>query len=207
MKLYLSSYRLGDHPEQLVSMIGENKKVMVISNALFSTDAERLAQGREREINDLRGIGLDPEELDLREYFGKSKDLKEKLYGYGLIWVRGGNVFILRRAMRQSGFDTILRELAKSDDIVYGGYSAGICVIGPTLKGIELVDDPSIVPVGYESEVIWDGIGLVDFSFAPHYRSDHPESAAIEKVVEFYQEHHMKYRALKDGEAIISSTS
>lgn len=207
MKLYLSSYRLGDHPEQLGAMLGENKKVMVISNALFSTDAERLAQGREREINDLRGIGLDPEELDLREYFGKSKDLEEKLYGYGLIWVRGGNVFILRRAMRQSGFDTILRELAKSDDIVYGGYSAGICVIGPTLKGIELVDDPSIVPVGYESEVIWDGIGLVDFSFAPHYRSDHPESAAIEKVVEFYQEHHMKYRALKDGEVIISSTS
>lgn len=206
MKLYLSSYRLGDHPEQLAELVGGNKKVAVIPNAVdFSTDLERLAKGREREADDLRAIGLDPEELDLREYFGRPEELEAKLKEYGLIWARGGNSFILRRAMRRSGLDGILRKLVRDDDIVYGGYSAGVSVIGPTLKGVELVDDPAIVPEGYESEIIWDGVGLVDFSFAPHRQSDHPESATMEKVVEFYKKNNMPFRGLKDGEVIIQT--
>lgn len=207
MKLYLSSYRLGDKSDQLAALLGTNKKVAVVPNALdFSTDQERLSKGRQREFDELLAIGLEPEELDLRYYFGKSDELESKLKEYGLIWVRGGNSFILRRAMRQSGLDKILRKLALSDAIVYGGYSAGVSVVGPTLKGVEIVDDPTIVPEGYEAEVVWDGIGLVDFSFAPHYQSNHPESEAIEKVVEFYKRNNMPFRGLKDGEVIIQTT-
>lgn len=206
MRLYLSSYRLGDKPEQLVGLLGTNKKVAVISNALdFSTDQERLAKGLQREFDELSAIGLKAEEVDLRTYFGKREALEAKLKEYGLIWVRGGNSFILRRAMRQSGLDEILRKLALGDDIVYAGYSAGVSVVGPTLKGVEIVDDPTIVPEGYEVEVIWDGVGLVDFSFAPHYQSNHPESEAIGKVVEFYKKNGMSFRGLKDGEVIIQT--
>ena len=32
MKMYLSSFRLGDHPEQLVSLVGTNKKAAIIAN-------------------------------------------------------------------------------------------------------------------------------------------------------------------------------
>lgn len=206
MKLYLSSYRLGDKPEQLAELLGDNKKVVVIPNALdFSTDLVRREQSQKREFDDLKSIGLEAEELDLRLYFGKQGELEKKIKEYGLMWVRGGNAFVLRRAMRQSGLDEILKELSKGDEIVYGGYSAGVCVIGHTLKGGELVDDPIIVPDGYQKEILWDGIGLVDFSFAPHYRSDHPESAAIEKMVDFYKKNAMPFRALKDGEVIIQT--
>lgn len=107
--------------------------------------------------------------------------------------------------MRQSGLDEILREHISDDEIVYGGFSAGACVVGPTLKGVDLVDDPNVVPKGYEKEVIWDGVGLVDFSFAPHFQSYHPESEAMNKVVEFYKTNNMPFRALKDGEVIIQS--
>lgn len=206
MKLYLSSYRLGDNPELLAELLGSNKKVAVISNALdFSTDLERLAKGRQREFDELSLIGLYADEIDLRRYFGKQEELEAKLKEYGLIWVRGGNSFILRRAMRQSGLDDILRKLSSSNDIVYAGYSAGVSVVGPTLKGVEIVDDPTIVPDGYEADVIWDGVGLVDFSFAPHYQSNHPESEAIEKVVKFYKKNGMPFRGLKDGEVIIQT--
>lgn len=206
MKLYLSSYRLGNKTDELVSLIKNNRKVAVIPNALdFSTDLDRRAKSQQREFEDLQGIGLEPEELDLREYFNKQSELIKKIQGYGLIWVRGGNAFVLRRAMAQSGFDSILRNLRSQDNhnIVYGGYSAGVCVIGPTLRGIEIVDDPTIVPDGYDVDTIWDGVGLVDFSFAPHYKSDHPESAAIEKLVQFYSMNNMKYEALSDGEAML----
>lgn len=206
MKLYLSSYRLGNEADQLANLVGNNKKVAVILNALdFSTDEERRTKSQQREFDDLKSVGLQAEELDLRPYFGKWEALEKKIREYGLIWVRGGNAFVLRRAMHQSGFDTILQELASQDDLVYGGYSAGVCVIGPTLRGIEIVDDPGIVPEGYEKDVIWEGVGLVDFSFAPHYQSNHPESASIEKLVAFYEENNMPYRALSDGEVIVQT--
>lgn len=206
MKLYLSSYRLGDKPEQLTELLGDNKKVAVIPNALdFSTDLARREQSQKREFDDLKSIDLEVEELDLRLYFGKQGELEKKIKEYGLMWVRGGNAFVLRRAMRQSGLDEILKELSKGDEIVYGGYSAGVCVIGPTLKGVELVDDPTIIPDGYQKEIMWEGIGLVDFSFAPHYQSDHTESSAVEKMIDFYKKNAMPFRALKDGEVIIQT--
>lgn len=41
MKLYLSSYRLGNSPEKLIKLFGADKKVAVISNAMdFAYDLE-----------------------------------------------------------------------------------------------------------------------------------------------------------------------
>jgi dipeptidase E len=204
MKMYLSSYRLGNHADQLVNLIGDNKKVAVITNSIdFGDDPERRKAGVQREIDDLTNLGLNPEELDLRKYFGKPQELANKLSEYGTIWVRGGNTFILRRAFSESGMDKWLVSQKDNKDLVYAGYSAGVCILAPSLVGLETVDDPNILAEGYKEGVIWDGLGLIDFAFAPHYRSDHPESEAVEKEVEYYQTHQIKYRALKDGEVII----
>ena len=204
MELYLSSYKFGSETQKLKEMVGANKKAALISNALdFSTDIERTEASTASELSGLKELGFEPEELDLRDYFGKPEELKEKMKQYGLVWVRGGNTFVLRRAMKQSGFDEIITEMVKKNEIVYAGYSAGVCVITPTLEGTELIDDPCIVPEGYEPEVIWEGLGLVDFRVAPHYRSDHPESAVVEKAVEFYEKKKVSYKALRDGEVIV----
>ncbi|MGH8178822.1 MAG: Type 1 glutamine amidotransferase-like domain-containing protein, partial [Steroidobacter sp.] len=92
----------------------------------------------------------------------------------------------------------------KSDgDFVYGGYSAGSCVLAPSLKGIEVVDPPELVPTGYEPEVIWDGLGVLSYCIAPHFDSEHPESLLIDDVVDYFERHGISYRTLRDGEAII----
>jgi dipeptidase E len=52
-------------------------------------------------------------------------------------------------------------------------------------------------------EIIWGGLGFVEFSIAPHYRSAHPESEEIEKVVKYFEENNMPYRALHDGEVLV----
>jgi dipeptidase E len=106
MKMYLSSFRLGDHPEQLVDLVGNNKRAAVIANSIdFGNDPERRKAGVQREIDDLTKLGFTPEEVDLRNYFGKPKELEKKLSEYGMLWVRGGNTFILRRAYKESGMD------------------------------------------------------------------------------------------------------
>lgn len=203
MKLYLSSYGVGKHPEKLLELLGPNINCALIMNAQDLKEPAHRSDSYKKSTAELTSLGLNVEELDLRNYFNGQGNLKADLLKYGLIWVRGGNAFVLRRAMRQSGFDKIISELVRSEQIVYGGFSAGTCVTAPTLRGIELVDDPQTVPESYDSEIIWEGLGLIDYSIAPHYRSGHYESAAVEKTVEYFKAHKIPHKTLHDGQAIV----
>lgn len=204
MKLYLSSYRLGNNPHRLTELAGSNKKAALIANAMdFLTDQAGRKESAEREITDLKALGFQPEEVDLRQYFGKPEELEAKLSQYGLLWARGGNVFVLRKAFKESGMDEWLIKQRGNRELVYGGYSAGVCVLSPSLKGLEIVDNPNTNSEGYPSNTIWEGLGLINFAFAPHYMSNHPESEAVSRLVEYYLKNGIEYEAVKDGEAII----
>lgn len=204
MRLYLSSYKFGNFSNELVKLVGSNKRVAVIGNSRdWSGDKERAQKGMEEQMQILNSLGFSAEELDLRKYFGKSELLKKYLSQFGLVWVLGGNTFVLKRAYEQSGFDYVIKEMLTEDKIVYGGYSAGVVILSPSMRGLEIVDDPRVVPEGYAPEFSWDGLGLVDYSIAVHYRSDHPESALVEKEIEYLEKNKIPYKTLRDGEAIV----
>ena len=214
MRLYLSSFRLGNRPERLAELAGSRKKALVIANAcdLYSEAERRLRV--EREVEALGALGFWAQELDLRRHFrdgsgqeghGDREGIRAELYSTGLIWARGGNAFVLRRAMRQSGFDGILSEALAADTLVYGGYSGGIAVLAPSLRGIELVNDPATVPAGYDPEPIWEGLGAIEYSVVPHYKSPHPSSPGIDNVVEYLRKRGTPFQTLSDGEALIIS--
>lgn len=203
MKLYLSSYFLGNQPEHLAALVGDNKKVGIIMNAADIYGNAKHPDYLAKETTKFKELGLDAEELDLRDYFDDNSPLKAKLMSYGLLWVMGGNSFVLRRAMRMSGFERIIGDLVNSGQLVYGGFSAGSVVATKTLRGIDLVDNPDEVPDGYNPETIWEGLGFVDYSIAPHYKSDHPESAAIDTVVAYFEKENIPYKAISDGQAIV----
>ncbi len=178
MKYYLSSFKIGDYEKKLVEMTENgNKNVTFISNALdFATDLVRRSKSDKLDIADLKRLGFNVNILDLKKYINKSNELEETLEQYDVIWVRGGNVFVLAQAMMLSGFkDIILKYHKKNREIVYGGYSAGICILGPTLLGLHLVDDPNQKPYGEQYQTIWDGLNITDYVIVPHYKSDHPE--------------------------------
>lgn len=204
MRLYLSSYRLGDRASELRGMASGSAAV-VIPNALdFSDDLRRRKASIAREIAELASLGFAARELDLRRFFGNAGGLAEELDEVAVIWVVGGNAFLLRRALRLSGLDAYLGGRRHEHTLLYGGYSAGAIVATPTLRGIELVDSPSIVPEGYEPAVVWDGLGLVPYSIAPHYESNHPDSRGINAVVDYFTTNGMPFRAIRDGEVIIT---
>jgi len=205
MKLYLSSYKIGDNPQLLAGLIANNKKIAIIPNALdVYTDVARREASLEREKNSLIQIGLNPDLLDLRNYFGKPEELKIKINEYGAVWVLGGNTFNLRRAYKESGFDIWLQQQKNNKDFVYGGYSAGVCILSPSLKGLETIDDPILVGNGYPQKTIWEGINIIDFAFVPHFESPgHPETEMVNKAVDYYKKAGIKYKTLHDGEVII----
>jgi dipeptidase E len=203
MKLYLSSYKLGNTPQDLASLVGENKRIAIISNSRdFSTDTARRQASIQKESDDLSALGLQPEELDLRDYYSQPEKLEARLSEVGGVWVLGGNTFVLRKAYEKSGMDEwVLRH--RDDEFVYAGYSAGICVLAPSFKGLELVDDPEVAKNLFNEDVVWEGLGLLDYLPVPHYKSDHPESAMIDNVVTYLQKESLPYRTLRDGDVIV----
>lgn len=93
------------------------------------------------------------------------------------------------------------REEVHDPAFVYAGYSAGSCVMGTTLRGIDLVDDPTVVPAGYSDPPVWDGLSFVPFAIAPHYGSPHPESGLMKNVIDYFINNRIPFIALRDGEA------
>jgi dipeptidase E len=203
VRLYLSSFGLGNRPEALKALLRGKTRVAVVLNAKDASSPENRWGSLQRELDALAGLGLQPGELDLRDFFHRPHELRAALSEFDLIWVRGGNTFVLRRALSCSGADTILPELLREDALVYGGFSAAVAVLAPSLRGLEIVDGPDVVPEGYEAEPIWEGLGLLPYAVAPHYRSDHPESEAVERLVQHFIDRHLLFRAIRDGQAIV----
>jgi dipeptidase E len=204
MRLYLSSFRMGDHPERLVELLDPPGRAAIIANAIDQAEAGERFEGVHRELDALCELGIDAQELDLRDYFGAAERLATDLTRYRLVWVRGGNTFMLRHALAASGADEILTNLLAQDALVYAGYSAGCCVLAPSLRGLELVDEPEAVAETYGVSAIWDGLGLLEYAFVPHVDSpDHPETDACDRLAEYYRAKGVAFRTLRDGEAII----
>ena len=208
MRLYLSSYRLGDHVDRLRQLLPPRPRVAVVANALdvYSNEARRSHRATVYDPNaELETLGFEVADLDLRAYFAKPGPLAERLAAVDFVWVLGGESFVLRRAMALSGFDTEIVRRLRADQLAYGGFSAGAIVATPTLRGIHLMDDPVVVPEGYPPETVWTGLGLVDFSIVPHWRSDHPEAATAEKAVAYVEQHSVHHECLADGDVVVRS--
>jgi dipeptidase E len=206
VRLYLSSFRMGDQFDQLVAALTPGIGVAVISNATdFIPDADRVAYARNvfNPVEVFRTRGFEAREFDLRTYFDCPELLRSALKGVQLVWANGGNAFLLRRAMMQSGLDRILKDRVPAGTLIYGGWSAGAVVAGPSLRGLDLMDDPTTVAEGYLREPVWEGVGLVDFSIVPHFQSDHAEADCAARVVDWLTDRGLPFRALQDGEAII----
>jgi dipeptidase E len=206
MRLYLSSFHFGNDPQQLVDLVKGSMRAAVVVNACDHLGDEERSIRVQQEIAALQSLNFNPVELDLRTYFNdqqKQKELPALLADCGLIWVRGGNTFVLRRAMKMSGFDGMIVDFLERDAIAYGGFSAGMIILTPSLRGVNLVDDPDIIPAGYDPAIIWEGLGVISYAIVPHYKSDHPESAANDFLVQYYIDNHVPFKTLHDGEAIV----
>ncbi len=201
MKFYLSSYKIGKESKKL-KQFTHGKKIGFIPNALDYVEDKAKQESNEKNMKDLSDLGVTIEMLDLQNYFGKKEELKSKIDTLGGVWIRGGNTFVLRQAMRFSGFDEIIKKI-DNKDFLYGWYSAGICILAPSLIALEQVDDPDIMPYEESKETIWEGLGILDYVILPHYKSDHPESVNVDKSVEFCEKNKIPFKTLKDGEVII----
>ncbi|MDG3012683.1 type 1 glutamine amidotransferase-like domain-containing protein [Rhodococcus sp. D2-41] len=205
MRLFLSSLRLGNHPERLRALVRPGAGVAVVGNALDAWPERARQNAVTSEFPALRAIGLEPVELDLRDFIGAPDRLRGALEHRELIWVRGGNTFVLRVQLARSGADAVIAESLARDALAYGGYSAGACVAGPSLAGLESVDDPAeVAAVSPGSPVRWDGLGLIEHRVVPHFGTPgYPEEDAIRRIAADYAAAGIAHHRLGDGHALV----
>jgi dipeptidase E len=194
MRLYLSSFRVGAHPQRLLQLLGDGRRTALISNATDEAPESAREKHRGRDRAELAALGLDVTTVDLR-----TPKAADRLCDYNLIWVSGGNTFVLRRVLADSGADVALLALLRDDALVYGGYSAGACVLAPDLTDLQHVDDISAVP-----EPITTGLGLLDRPFVPHVASPgHPETELCDEESAALTRKGQEHWALSDGDVLI----
>ncbi|MFZ3582306.1 Type 1 glutamine amidotransferase-like domain-containing protein [Loktanella sp. DJP18] len=205
MRLYLSSQRLGRHADTLVRLVGKRRNTLVIGNALdYIPAAARAVYAATTydPVAELHALGLPAGWFDLRDYVGSPIRLHDQLSACGLVWVLGGNAFVLRRAMRASGFDGVIHGLLAQDALVYGGFSAGAIVAAPTLRGLDLMDDPKVGTFGDEA-ISYEGLNLFPKSVVPHAGSGHRDSSGADKAAQWLTDQRMPFVALQDGQVIV----
>ena len=182
MRLYLSSFRVGAHGDELLRMVGDGRRAALVPNAIDDFS------GAGRDVADLEALGFAVTVVDLRT---------EPVPACDLLWVRGGNVFTLRRAL--AGREAELVDRIRGDAFVYGGYSAGVCVLSPDLRGLEAVDPPGEDP-------LWTGLGLLDRPVVPHVDTpEHPESPACNALSAAFTAVGRRHWALRDGDVLVVS--
>ena len=202
MRLFLSSENLGNYPDEFVNLVGPIKRLALVENAKDDWGTTDRASKVKEHLDQFKSLGFKVFELDLREYFGKPRQLEKKLATCGGIFIAGGNTFVIRRALSYSGADKLLYDWVRKNQIAYGGSSAGSIIATPSLYGTELGDQPDSVPNGYKKEVIWDGLDFVSYHIIPHYKSDWFGIEA-EAMLDYMKQNKLDYRALVDGQAIL----
>jgi len=199
MKLFLSSLAISasqaDSFTKLVGKEPKNIKLALIENAadVYDDDStDWVDENREA----IKACGYQVEMVDLRDYKDSRTGLRTKLASMDVIWLGGGNTFYLRWILRDSGADTIIKELVESGT-VYGGGSAGAIVAGPTLKYFEDADNPSDSP-----EVILEGLNLTNKAVVPHI-GNAKYGEAMKHIEVSLQKDGYTTIAITDSEAVV----
>ncbi|GHF50411.1 dipeptidase E [Deinococcus metalli] len=192
MRLYLSSFRMGNHTHRLLDMLRGGRETALIRNAVEGQPFRQ--DSLDRDVGDLEQLGLDVTVLDLR-----TLGAVEQLPDFDLLFVRGGNVFTLRRVLAETGADAAILELLHADAVVYAGFSAGPCVLSPDLRPLAAVD-----PVSDATDLVTTGLGVLDRLFLPHVDSPgHPETADCTRLADGLAAQGLPHWRLRDGDVLV----
>lgn len=145
----------------------------------------------ERHRQKMNELNFSYTEIDIA---GKNEDeLKKALDGHDIVMVEGGNTFYLLKAVRESGFANVIKELI-DNGVVYVGSSAG-----------SYITCPSIVMATWSNRGFdrcgiteYSAMNLVPFLIKAHYTTD-----MLETLKEKVNDLQYPMRVINDDQAIL----
>ncbi|HSW66238.1 MAG TPA: Type 1 glutamine amidotransferase-like domain-containing protein [Bacillota bacterium] len=134
--------------------------------------------------------------VNLRAY--DLAEIKQRLEFADLIYIIGGAQLTLPQLFRETGFDTLLPELAKNKIVM--GTSAGANVLGKQIEDANYWQDQ----YGSSEEYLANpSLSLADFNILPHFeREDHPLRTTA-KLTPLLKDHPFPLYGVTDTQAVI----
>ena len=170
------------------------KKIAFIPNA---KDKHVDKSGLEKTRLFFKQKGFIVNDVNLNDF--KNQDLYKEFLKYEIIYIAGGNCFVLLEKIRKSGFDKIITNLLNKGIIIIGE-SAGACVMGKSIEPIKLIDD-------FKASKLknYEGLGFVNFVFIPHYKNPKYDM----DITKIEHEYRKKFKLTKftDYECVILENS
>ena len=157
-------------------LTGISKDQMKIGYVTTASKGARKFSQRVQEtiIPTIKENGYSIEEIDIKD---KSKEeLLNFFKDKNIIHIEGGNTFYLLKAIRETGFNKILKELL-SEGKIYIGTSAGAYVMCPSIE-VSDWDDETVDRFGLSE---FTALNYVPFVLKVHYK-DEAEELVREKM-------------------------
>lgn len=198
MKLFLCSLGIGNKValQTLFDKPLAEIRCGVIKNPMDLKDPDKRALSYALVDSGFSSMGISKVYIDLREYISSPEKLENLVQSLDMLWVTGGNVFYIRELFNKVGFEAVLTA-AIGRGLVYGGDSAGALVICPTLRYLDAIDDISQI-----SQVIYQGLNLIDFVPLPHWGNEKYQPK-LGEIKEKLEKDGIKVVTFSDGQTIV----
>jgi dipeptidase E len=163
-------------------------------NVLFITTASNLHKNKdfiEEDASKLEEYGFKVNRFDIA---GKNnEELKFAINKSDVLFIAGGNTFLLMQEIRKSGFDKLIIDVLNSKK-TYIGSSAGSVILGPTIEYIKYFDDLSKAQLNN-----FNGLNIFNFLLIPHFN----QKEFIKKYAALKKEYaHYKFKTITDNQFI-----
>lgn len=153
----LANQNITDQFLRIIDKPASQIKIAFVTAAARSEEELRYVAESEKELLDLGIPDKNIKNLNL----DKPASFKE-VENFDVIYVCGGNTFYLLKRVRETGFDKVIIEFAKTDKL-YLGVSAGSILVCPNIEIASPFDDNAVNLTGLT------GLNLIDVIVSPHY--------------------------------------
>jgi dipeptidase E len=173
------------------NLTGIPKDQLKIGHIITASKTARDTSFFEKVNQTIKESGYDMEDFDIE---GRTKEeIKDFFKDKNVVHIEGGNTFYLLKAIRETGFAPVLKELLE-EGRVYIGTSAGAYIMCPSIE-VANWNDTGRDRFGIED---FTALNYVPFVLKVHY-TDEQEAKVTEKMPT------LKYpiRILRDGQGIL----
>ncbi|MBD3280785.1 hypothetical protein GF389_04650 [Candidatus Dojkabacteria bacterium] len=165
-------------------------KIAYITTAANRVDDRTYLETHEEKMDEL---GWDYTEIDIA---GKTEEELTRIFSeYDIVLVEGGNTFYLLKAIRESGFEKVIKELI-DQGLVYIGSSAGSYVACPSI----------IMAKWTNANEKFDECGITDYTamnLVPFLILAHMNDEREKLLTEKKKETDLPVKALTDNQAVV----
>lgn len=155
--------------DEILKILPKPANQIKLAHIITASKAEEDTSYVEKDTRLMEEVGFRVTEIDLA---GKAESgLRELLKNFDVIYIQGGNTFYLLKAVKESGFDRVLKELLEKG-LLCIGVSAGSIIMGPT---IEVATWKGIDDRNKGGMTDFTALHLVPFNIFVHYTEEYEE--------------------------------